>query len=92
MSEIKNVDEFALALTKLTPKQFAGLAQFLGVHLLTDKIDPNTHKAAPREASDILSDVLDSFATLNHRDRRDLVKLLQREARRGAKHGTSANH
>jgi hypothetical protein len=51
----------------------------LGVRLLTDEVDPETKKAIPRDAADIIDDCIDHYALLSRIDRRFLLKHLKKE-------------
>lgn len=70
--------EFAKILTTISPKEFIGLAQFFNVKILTEQVDPETKAAIPRNAEDILLDILERYDSLGRSKRRELVRTLRR--------------
>lgn len=70
--------EFIKILTALSPKEFIGLAQFFNVKILTEQVDPETKAAIPRNAEEILLDILGQYDTLGRSRRRELVRTLRR--------------
>ena len=76
--EVKHGEDFVKNMTKLNSEELCALAKFLGVRLLTDDFDKETHKAIPRDGGDILSDCIDHFALLARDDRRFLLKYLKK--------------
>ena len=69
---------FLNAVANLEPKEFVGLARLMGVKLLTQNVDKETKKAIPRDATDILDDMIDVFAGYERKDRKFLVKRLEK--------------
>lgn len=76
--EISHGEEFLMALTKLEADELCALSQFLSVRLLTDEVDPETKKAIPREAADIIDDIIVHYGTLDRSDRRWLLRYLRK--------------
>lgn len=75
--------EFLELMVKLKPDELCALAKFLDVRLLTDDVDPETKKAIPRDAYDIIDDCIDHYALLNRTDRRFLLNYLRLHCARG---------
>ena len=75
--------KFLELIVKLSPEQFTALAKILDVRVLTDEIDPETKKAVPRDAYDIIDDCIDHFALLNRADKRFILNYLKREIKKG---------
>lgn len=84
--------EFLELMTKLQPDELCALSKILGVRLLTDEVDPETKKAIPRDAIDIIDDCIDHYALLSRADRRFLLKHLKKEIKEREIHGTSTEH
>lgn len=78
--EVKHMDEFALALCELSPKEFLGVARLLNVKWLTTKFEPDTKKAVPRPAEDIFMDCLEKFQEMSRQERRILLKAAKKWA------------
>lgn len=71
-------EDFLLALTKLKADELCALAKFLSVRLLTDRVDPETKSAIPREATDIIDDIIVHYCSMSRVDRRWLLRYLQK--------------
>jgi len=76
--KITHGEDFVNALFKLNGDELCALSKFLGVRLLTDDVDPETHKAIPREGADIIDDIIVHYSELGRMDRRWLLKYLQK--------------
>lgn len=74
-------EEFLTVLTKLKADELCALSKFLNVRLLTDEVDPETKKAIPREATDIIDDIIVHYCSMGRTDRRWLLKYLQKETK-----------
>ena len=68
----KQLNLFLRGVSKLTPVEFCGLAKFLGVALTTPTEDPE-QKEIPREASDILNEMVQKFCALGRQGRRQIM-------------------
>ena len=75
--------EFLELISVLKPDELCALAKFLGIRLLTDEVDPETHKAIPRDAYDIIDDCIDHYAMLNRSDRRFILNYLRKNNKKG---------
>lgn len=84
--------EFLKLMIQLQPDELCALSKILGVRLLTNEVDPETKKAIPRDAADIIDDCIDHYALLSRMDRRFLLKHLKKEIKERQIHGTSTEH
>lgn len=80
--EVKNGKEFVECLLKMSPEELLGLAKWLGIKILSDQVDLDTHHAIPREGADIIDDLIVKYASYGRKDRRFLLRELQRITRR----------
>ena len=78
---INHGEEFLHLLLKLNADELCALSKILGVRLLTDEIDPETKKAVPRDAYDIIDDCIVHYGTMGRADRRWLIKYLRKEVK-----------
>ena len=72
----KDFQTFVSYIPKLPPWQFAGVAKILGVSLDTDEVDEEG-KRVPKSFDKILEEVLDTFAQLSRRQRRELTEVVK---------------
>lgn len=72
----KDFQTFVSYIPKLPPWQFAGVARILGVSLDTNEVDEEG-KRIPKSFDKILEEVLDAFAQLPRRQRRELTKVVK---------------
>lgn len=75
---MKNNDKFLELLAKLDARGVIGLAYLLDVKVLTDKVDPETKKAIPRDAEDILRDCIISYGNSGRKFRRELLRAMDK--------------
>lgn len=68
----KDFELFLRGVAKLTPVEFCGLATFLGVALTTPSENPEM-KSIPRDSSEVLSDMMNKFESLNRKGRRQIM-------------------
>ena len=68
-NEVAHGEEFVKLMLKLEADELCALSKFLGVRLLTDKIDPDTKKAVPRDGLEIIDDCITHYAELGRTDR-----------------------
>lgn len=71
----KDLDTFLKLLPKLEPQEWIGAAIILKVEV--DVLDATTNKKHPRDAEEILEDMIDKFLNLNKRRRKTYLKLLR---------------
>lgn len=71
----KDLDTFLKLLPKLEPQEWIGAAIILKVEV--DVLDVITNKKHPRDAEEILEDMIDKFLNLNKRRRKTYLKLLR---------------
>jgi hypothetical protein len=76
--EVKHGEEFVKYMMKLNAEELCALSKFLGVRLLTDKINPDTKKAVPRDGLEIIDDCIAHYAELGRTDRRWLLRYLKK--------------
>lgn len=69
-------NDFIRALAKLPPEQLIGVARILKVKLMSDERDEND-KLIMRDGADITTDVLNAYAALNKKQRRNLLKIIK---------------
>ena len=83
------VEEIAKMIIKLKPEQLLGLARFLSVKILETELDPETKQVVPRDAGDIMADIIVAIADLPRDSRRWLEKQMRKEIKHN---GTLANN
>lgn len=66
----KQFQLFLKALTGLNPLEFIGVARVMGVKVMVDK-------DTPRQAEDILADMMIKFPQLSRTARRNLMRILR---------------
>lgn len=76
--EIKHGEEFVKMMLQLDADELCALCKVLNVRVLTDKVDPETKKAIPRDGADIIEECIDHFAQMGRIDRRWLLKYLKK--------------
>lgn len=70
--------EFAQLLGQMQVQEFIGLAKILCVHIFdNEKKDENGHPL-PREGEAIIEDCIVAFDGLNHKKRREILKIMRR--------------
>ena len=69
-------NDFILALSKLAPDQLVGTARVLGVSIMTDEKDEKGNYQV-RDGVDIINDMMNAYAALNRKQRRNLLKIVK---------------
>lgn len=65
------IDRLAQAIIKMKPWEFLGLCTTLGVKIYKEEEEP-------KEFPDLLEEVLFNFQALNRKDRRKLLRLVEK--------------
>ena len=76
MSNRTQTEEFIDIMTKMKPDQFVGLCKFFGVKVLTENVDPETKKAIPKPAEQLMLECAEAFESQNRFSRRHIMKQL----------------
>lgn len=79
---IAHGEEFVKLMMDLEAIELCALCKFLGIKLLTDKVDPETKKAIPRDAEEIIDECIEHYVEMNRQDRRFLLKYMKKHARK----------
>lgn len=77
MSNRNQTSEFIDIMTKMTPEQFFGLCKFFGLKVLTENVDPETKKAIPKPAEQLMLECAEVFESCNRFQRRNIMKQLK---------------
>lgn len=78
-------EDFLRLLLQLEGPELCALAKMLNVRLLTDNTDPETKKAIPRDAYDIVDDCIVHFGELDRATRRFIVRYLKKHIKKNRK-------
>lgn len=65
-------NDFIKVLCALPPEQVLGVARVLNVKVMADK-----EKKIPREGEEIANDIINKYASLNRKQRRNLLKIMK---------------
>lgn len=76
-------EEFVQLLLGLEAVELCALCKVLGVRILTDEVDPETKKAIPRDAVEIIDECIEHYGALGRTDRRFLLKHLKKHQKKG---------
>lgn len=72
-------NDFVRALVALPPEQIIGVARVLNVKIIKDEFEEVDGKKTPkmRDGQEILLDILNEYAKLNRKQRRNLLKIVK---------------
>ena len=84
---IAHGEEFIDLMLDLEAAELCALCKILDVRLLTDEVDPETKKAIPRDAVEIIDECIEHFAEMGRNDRRFLLKYLKKHSKKKQKKG-----
>lgn len=76
MSNTYPHNDFIIALSKLAPEELIGTARVLGVKIMSDEKDEKG-KFIMRDGKEIVLDMLNAYAALNRKQRRNLLKIVK---------------
>ncbi len=76
MSNTYPHNDFIIALAKLAPEELIGTARVLGVKIISDEKDEKG-KFIMRDGQEIVLDMLNAYAALNRKQRRNLLKIVK---------------
>lgn len=76
MSNTYPHNDFIIALGKLAPEELIGTARVLGVKIMSDEKDEKG-KFIMRDGQEIVLDMLNAYAALNRKQRRNLLKIVK---------------
>ena len=76
MSNIYPHNDFIIALSKLAPEELIGTARVLGVKIMSDEKDEKG-KFIMRDGKEIILDMLNAYAALNRKQRRNLLRIVK---------------
>lgn len=76
----KDMEEFLHGITKLTPEDFIALAKVLDVKM--SLVDKETGEYTLRDAEEIIEDMVASFRSYKHKERKLILKAVKNSGSR----------
>lgn len=72
-------NDFVRALVALPPEEVLGCARVLNVQILSNEFEEKDGKKQPkmRDGIEIINDILDKYAKLNRKQRRNMLKIVK---------------
>ena len=76
----KDIEELLRGITKLSPEDFVALAKILDVKM--SNVDKETGEYTLRDAEEIINDMIISFRSYKHKERKIILKAVKNSGSR----------